>query len=205
MVQRIVKNPDDLALLPCQIDGCGKRVFARGWCNAHYTRWRRHGDPLSGGTSNGDPARFLRDVAFVYPGDDCLRWPFSDNGGGYGTIRIRGNMRLVSRIVCERVHGAAPTQSHEAAHSCGKGHEGCCNPKHLRWATHADNLMDRIAHGTSNAGERHGLAKLSSQAVSEIRAAAPETPLSELAHRYGVSISCVDLVRRRVTWREVAA
>jgi hypothetical protein len=31
----------------CSIDNCGKPVRARGWCNTHYWRWHRHGDPLS--------------------------------------------------------------------------------------------------------------------------------------------------------------
>ena len=30
----------------CAIDDCEKPVLARGWCNAHYRRWRSHGDPL---------------------------------------------------------------------------------------------------------------------------------------------------------------
>lgn len=33
--------------LTCSIDECGKRVLARGWCSAHYTRWQRNGDPLT--------------------------------------------------------------------------------------------------------------------------------------------------------------
>lgn len=32
----------------CSIDGCEKKLAARGWCNAHYLRWRNHGDPLVG-------------------------------------------------------------------------------------------------------------------------------------------------------------
>lgn len=31
---------------PCSIDGCNTDAIARGWCNVHYTRWRKHGDPL---------------------------------------------------------------------------------------------------------------------------------------------------------------
>lgn len=31
----------------CSIAGCSKRRFARGWCKVYYTRWLRHGDPLT--------------------------------------------------------------------------------------------------------------------------------------------------------------
>ena len=27
-------------------------MACKGWCSAHYTRWRRHGDPLGGGISH---------------------------------------------------------------------------------------------------------------------------------------------------------
>lgn len=30
----------------CSVDGCTSLVKCRGWCSAHYTRWRRNGDPL---------------------------------------------------------------------------------------------------------------------------------------------------------------
>lgn len=32
----------------CSIEGCGRPVRQRGWCNRHYLRWQRHGDPLAG-------------------------------------------------------------------------------------------------------------------------------------------------------------
>ena len=28
----------------CEIDGCGRRHFARGWCHRHYVRWRNSGE-----------------------------------------------------------------------------------------------------------------------------------------------------------------
>lgn len=28
----------------CAVVGCTKPIKSRGWCNAHYTRWLRHGD-----------------------------------------------------------------------------------------------------------------------------------------------------------------
>lgn len=32
---------------PCAIDDCGQPTVGRGWCRTHYSRWRRHGDPLA--------------------------------------------------------------------------------------------------------------------------------------------------------------
>lgn len=32
----------------CSIEGCARAKLARGWCRAHYNRWKRHGDPLGG-------------------------------------------------------------------------------------------------------------------------------------------------------------
>lgn len=30
----------------CNIEGCDKPSRVRGWCETHYCRWKRHGDPL---------------------------------------------------------------------------------------------------------------------------------------------------------------
>lgn len=29
----------------CQVEGCENEVRTRGWCQKHYSRWVRHGDP----------------------------------------------------------------------------------------------------------------------------------------------------------------
>lgn len=36
----------------CSLPECSQTAMARGWCSKHYTRWRRHGDPLANNTSN---------------------------------------------------------------------------------------------------------------------------------------------------------
>src|SRR5688500_18875466 len=112
----------------CSISSCGKPIVnLRGWCPGHYQRWRKHGSPHVGGptrTANGAPLAFLQS-ALDYEGTDCLPWPYTNNGKGAGTIWMDGGNKLVSRIVCAHAHGPAPSPAHEAAHSCGKGHESC--------------------------------------------------------------------------------
>lgn len=43
------------AVKPCSIDGCEKRAESRGWCNTHYERWRRNGDPGAAGDARKRP------------------------------------------------------------------------------------------------------------------------------------------------------
>ena len=37
-----------MAKRTCSIDGCDRTHKGHGLCNAHYQRWKKHGDPLSG-------------------------------------------------------------------------------------------------------------------------------------------------------------
>lgn len=148
----------------CSIDDCSKPIVnIRGWCSAHYQRWRAHGDPLKGRTADGEPKRYLHEVVLAYEGDECMPWPYGRYASGYG--RIRGS--IVSRLVCEAVNGPPPTPKHEAAHSCGKGHEGCVTKGHLSWKTHAENMADTIAHGTMPARQNGRWVSGASQPVHQ--------------------------------------
>lgn len=133
----------------CSIAGCCNPTYrGKEWCQKHYMRWYRTGDPLGVSAAPGEPHKFLQD-ALMFEGEECLFWPFGKNGRGYGTIQWGGKTTSVHRIVCTKIHGDAPTFRHQAAHSCGNGHLSCCNPKHLRWATPEENWGDRKRHGVS--------------------------------------------------------
>jgi hypothetical protein len=122
--------------------------------------------------------------------DECIMWPFGTMARR-ARIQIEGVDYNVSRLICEKVYGPPPTGSHEAAHSCGKGHLGCINWKHLRWATHAENEADKFIHGTSIRGDNNGSAKLTEQDVIEIRKLANTMSKPALARRFGVNSTTI--------------
>ena len=184
----------------CSLDGCGKAVHARGWCSAHYERWLEHGDPLGGGSSWGAPKAFLEASLVNDDGGRCIIWPYGRNSNGYGQITLNGKKLLAPRIVCERIHGPAPSPKHQAAHSCGNGHLGCINPKHLRWATPQENQMDRVDHGTHNRGERQGQAKLTEDDVHQILALRGTMTQRATAEMFEVSQSAVSAIYSGRNW-----
>lgn len=187
--------------LTCKIEGCGKRHLSRGWCSMHYRRWWIYGDPEALLTAaHGEAMEWL--LAHVsYQGDGCLTWPFARNSDGYASLRYEGEQSRAHQVMCKEAHGERPSPLHEAAHSCGKGNEGCVHPGHLRWATHADNQADTIAHGTSIAGERHHNAKLTRSQAGEIyiRAIAGEDH-ALLAGEFGVKPSTISMIKTKRSW-----
>lgn len=185
----------------CSIPDCGKQsVNIRGWCNAHYLRFLRHGHPEGGRALNGAHQAFLEE-AVQYEGHECLLWPFdSKTPGGYGVMWHNGKRNVVSRLICERAHGAPPTHLHEAAHSCGNGSNGCCTKRHLSWKTRRGNQNDRVLHGTTNRGERCGSAKLSAENVRTIRSLADRMMQKDIAARFGVTQGSISEIINRKKW-----
>lgn len=183
----------------CSIPGCGKPHKARGWCINHYVSWRKTRDPL--GTPSreyGKTRRFLFDVAIGYDRDDCLVWPYARNPQGYAKMSFEGRTTRVHQIVCEIVHGQRPASKRDVAHSCGNGHLGCVNPRHLRWATRRENVMDRVLHHTDNRGEKHPFSKLTASDVITIRSG--ELRAKDAAAKFGISRRYVHRIRAGDYW-----
>lgn len=187
----------------CAAPDCSNsnRITA-GYCSLHYQRLRRLGrleglqKPMA---IRGEPQRFIG-TAVNHVGDECLIWPYAKDQDGRGRVRLGGRWRVVSQIVCERIHGPRPTPLHEAAHSCGRGHEACCSGRHIRWATHQENEADKIAHGTSQHGDRNHMAKLSAVDVAEVRRLASSMSQRKIAERFGISQSAVSMIQTGRRW-----
>lgn len=188
----------------CSVDGCKGNAHwtkgtAKGLCCAHYWHFRKYGDPLAGGTYTKEPMRFVEDVALRHSSAECLIWPHAKSNG-YGGVYIDGKRIGAHRYICERIHGPPPTNSHQAAHSCGGGKFGCVNPNHLEWKTQKENEADKLSHGTSNRGEKCGTSKLTEYQVREILALRGSKPQSYIANEYGVSRGAVSSIFHGRSW-----
>lgn len=186
----------------CSIADCGRQAKSKrnGWCEAHYKRWWRYGDPLSGGTYKGEPERYLNEVVLTFADDQCLIWPYTRNNNGYAQISRDGRMQLVTRIVCEEINGPPPSFDSEAAHSCGRGVDGCVSKTHLSWKSHEQNMADKQAHGTHNRGRRNPNAKINEQIAAEVRSLSTHLSQRKIAQRFGITQSSVSRILSGEIW-----
>lgn len=185
----------------CAVQNCGKKREKRDWCGAHYRRWRLYGDPLAlRGHPNGTCLRWLKDH-LEHVGDECLIWPFSRKiDSGYAQMTHKGRNVGAHRVMCELRHGPPPIESPEAAHSCGRGHDGCVHPGHLRWSTRSENMLDKREHGTVNLGEKTSCVVLTADQVQQIVALSPAVSERSLASRFGVHRSTINCILTGRSW-----
>ncbi len=182
----------------CTFEGCGRPHKSHGLCSTHYKQEQK-GFQLSPIKVRKSTRQGLRAHA-DWSGDECLTWPFKRTDKGYPLIKGGS----AARRMCILAHGEPPFEKAEAAHSCGKGHEGCVNPKHLRWATRQENVDDMIVHGTRLKGESISWARLTENDVREIRATHKRRMSPKpFMEKYGISASTLYEILRRDIWRHV--
>jgi hypothetical protein len=121
------------------------------------------------------------------------RYPFVQLG--------RGNPRHVHRLVAWAFLGSqAPGLF--ACHYDGDYQNS--HVSNIYYGTAKENQADRIKHGTSNRGERHGNAVLSDKDIKEIRKELARGALQkELADRFGVTQPSISNIKRGVQWSHV--
>ena len=74
------------------------------------------------------------------------------NAWGYLTVapwcRVKKRQLTIAVhiLVCETFHGPKPTPKHEVRHLNGIATDN--RPENLAWGTHAENMQDRVTHGT---------------------------------------------------------
>lgn len=124
----------------------------------------------------------------------CLMWPFHRAQNGYaqtGTDRVAPH-----RVMCEYRNGPPPSDCHQAAHSCARGHLGCVNPWHLDWKTPSENECDKYRDGVWKPQR-----KLTPDQVDEIRSMKGRERTVDTAERFNISERNIRDIQAGKIWR----
>ena len=184
----------------CKVVDCVNFARANGMCQTHNMRAWRGRDLHSAGTRSGAGTKFIRENIDCVD-DDCLIWPFYRTPTGYGDVNFPHIEGQAHRVMCILAHGKPPSAKHEAAHSCGKGHCGCINPRHLSWKIRIDNIRDKAGHGTQLWGEQVHFAKLTIEQAVYIKYCG--LPGVVMAQQFNIKPTTVYNIRCGRTWKGI--
>jgi hypothetical protein len=97
----------------------------RGWCQKHYQRMLKTGDPQSTKRIKGDDEARFWSYVDRRGDDECWPWTGCLDVGGYGTINIAGSGRKAHAWAYERFVGPMPEGTDEIDHKCHTRVETC--------------------------------------------------------------------------------
>lgn len=116
----------------------------------------------------------------MHGGDDEICWEWKgkiNKKDGRPYFTVQGKRRPSYAIVLELTSGSSQKKTQMALHSCDN--PICCNPSHLSWGNHQDN-MDEMKER-----DRHGLPKIVVRAI--LKLLSENKTHKEIAELYGVS------------------
>lgn len=129
----------------CSVATCHDTAVKRGWCNAHYLRWHRHGDvnaPVHPSLHNKSVME--RFWTAVDTSGTCHVWTRYRDPHGYGQVRFNGRLAQAHRVAWELAQGPIPTDL-QVLHRCDN--PPCCRVDHLFLGDPAANVQDMDAKG----------------------------------------------------------
>lgn len=122
--------------------------------------------------------------------DACWPWIGHRIAAGYGRVRLNGKATGAHRRALELSTGPAPDGKPYACHSCDN--PPCCNPAHLRWGTHQENVDDKISRGRARSHPR----KIDLEVAGGMRSEGAS--YEEIARVFGVNQASVGKALKRL-------
>ena len=135
-------------------------------------------------------------IDWVETDTGCWECTSHARSGYYPIIQRGGVMTTIARYIWEECFGWIPKVLY-LRHRCDN--RFCIRIDHLELGTQVENMQDKKRAGTHGAGEKQSHHKLTWTDVFQIRNSAGVSQY-ELARRYGVSRTCIELVLNRRNW-----
>lgn len=156
---------------------------------ANAARWEQH---------HADPGKwFWRRVDQSAGDDGCWPWlgRVMTTRRGYGRLTFKGRMVGAHRMALTLTSGG----EHHGLFACHRcDNPICCNPKHLFWGTHDDNMADCVAKGR----KRGAAPKINVALLLSLREGGAS--YSELATTFGVNQASIGKALKRAALRAIA-
>lgn len=190
--------------MKCSVDNCSNKYYAKGYCEKHYVRVKKHGNTEGIRPQNPPEIRFFKFVD-KNTNKDCWIW-IGNRRGNYGAFSIGsrslGNV-LAHRFSWSMHNNKEIPKGMVVMHSCDN--PLCVNPSHLSIGTYMENTHDMLKKGRhtyiAHVGEKNGKSVLNEKIVREIRQS--NMNHAELGRFYGVATSTIRGVRSGRTWVHV--
>lgn len=127
--------------MTCSVPTCEKPTSRRGWCSAHYCRWRKGGDVRADVPLRARFDRRRQLFSKISKDAETGHWYWTGHINAvtkYGMVSIDRKPTTAHRAVHEFLYGPIP-KGYEPDHVCRVRH--CVNPDpaHTEVVTHAEN------------------------------------------------------------------
>lgn len=132
----------------------------------------------------------------MHNGDTTVCWEWKGNVNakdGRPYFTVQGKRRPAYNIILTLYSGEPLQENQVARHSCDN--PICCNPNHLSWGTHQDNMNDMKER------ERHGLPKIVVKAIRNLLREGRSH--KEIAKLYGVARESITAINNERSHKDV--
>lgn len=199
----------------CSCTDCDKPVKGFGYCQNHFRRFKKYGDPL---IRLKVRAKTLAESFLPYVptagADECWNRQGTVGHHGYGSVHFQYKNYRASRVSYFLAKGKWPEPM--CLHSCDNPR--CVNPAHLRAGTHQENMQDSVDRGRRVRprkvrikkeriilrGEQCPVALMTDETVADIKQRIVDGQKDqEIADALQVGRSTVSKIRHNRQWRHI--
>lgn len=189
----------------CKIKECQLKHKGKGYCQKHYARFKKYGDPhfvpenFKYGRSLEE--RFWSKVEKSDNKTECWNWKAATRSkkDRYGIFRIGDKNYIASRVSWKLSNGKFPPKGIIVRHTCDN--PLCVNPNHLKTGTTKDNSEDMVKRDRSLRGQKHHNSKIAdTDAIQIIELLNKGLYPEEISKKLNIPRTIVSSVKTGKSW-----